>query len=433
MRTLPIAAFVLGLAGLGLSPFGLVCRAQPAPEALAGAEVSGRLAAAIELVFERMERAVMSGDQEAYMALLDHTDPVFVQEHENWAKDLARGLPAAFDMVVVSDPVLTEFEADGGGVWREVRAMVEMRYTPGTAEGAAAQEPRVIRYRARFTPAGGVGRAAADPDTDGALQLLYGGEAWEILERGSTRVMFAPKWRELASVVADALPPIRIHVDAQTGSDNSEHIQVVKLYGDMQHLQASIYLSYVAGLSGWNEPGESIKIMAREGRGPRSMDGLLSHEYGHAATFWMGESANAMPWWTLEGIADYVSQAYRADYATPEADPARERPIPESLAATIRSWAAQDRLPPWEDLTDFYTVDPRWTGNVYTQGNHMVAYITDRFGVSARNSWLRTMARGASLNDATRSALGLDFATLDREWRAASAPEPKPEDDEPDA
>jgi hypothetical protein len=318
-------------------------------------------------------------------------------------------------MVLASEPALVGGRSADGTVWEEVRAMVEMRYTPGATEEGQAHEPRVIRYRARFVP--------EMPDlqiavSDGFAPLVYGGEAWEILEHGTTRVMFAPKFREVAQIVVDALPPIREHVDAQMQSDNSEHIQVVKIYGDMQHLQASIYLSYVTGLSGWNEPGESIKIMAREPRGPRTLDNLLAHEYGHAATFWMGESANKMPWWTLEGIADYVSGAYRGDYGSTE-DPARPRTIPENLAGILRTWAENDRLPPWEDLADFYTVDPRWTGNVYTQGNHMLAYITEHFGVSARNQWLREMAGGASLDEATRSALGRSFEDLDQQWRAS--------------
>lgn len=390
------------------------------------------LTQAIDSLFLKMEQAVLAGDQETYLSLIDQADPVFVQEHVNWAKDLARGLPAAFDMSLESQPVIQT--ADDGS--SDVRAIIEMRYTPGATEEGQNHEPRVIRYRARFTTphpnelrrlielAEQVGEHdAARRLADGPL-FFYAGEAWDILEHGTTRVMFPPRYREAAQIVVDALPPIREHVDAQMGSDNSEHIQVVKIYGDMQHLQASIYLSYVQGLSGWNEPGESIKIMGRSGGGPRSMDGLLAHEYGHAATFWMGESANLMPWWTLEGIADYVSRAYRADYDDAEADPAREREIPEDLASTLKTWGEQNRLPAWSELTDFYTVDPRWMGNVYTQGNHMIAYITQHFGVSARNEWLRTMAAGSSIDEATRAVLSRDFATLDAEWRATLTPAP---------
>lgn len=381
-----------------------------------------RLTEAIDTLFLEMEHAVLAGDQRAYLALIDHDDPVFVQEQENWAKDLARGLPAAFDMVRVAEPVLAG-TPDGT---TDLRAMVEMRYTPGTAEGEPAQGPRVIRFRARFTSAFdhvGVDAMVAE-DSRLNIGLLYAGEAWDILEHGTTRVMFPPRYRDAAQIVVDALPPIRLHVDAQMGSDNSEHIQVVKLYGDMQHLQSSIYLSYVDGLSGWNEPGEAIKIMARDSRNPRSMDGLLAHEYGHAATFGMGESANAMPWWTLEGIANYVSEAYRADYATPDANPAAPRPIPENLAAILTTWSDENRLPAWSELTDFYTVEQKWMGNVYTQGQHMIAYITDRFGVEPRNAWLRAMAQGASLDDATRSVLSVSFDELDAQWRAALSPPP---------
>jgi len=382
------------------------------------------LTAAIESLFLKMEQAVRAGDQETYLSLIDQTDPVFVQEHVNWAKDLARGLPATFDMTLESEPVIHTSPDHPS----DARAIIEMRYTPGATQEGQNHEPRVIRYRARFTSESDLFsvEALTDERSPFVAELLYAGEAWDILEHGTTRVMFPPRYREAAQIVVDALPPIRSHVDTQMGSDNSQHIQVVKLYADMQHLQASIYLSYVQGLSGWNEPGESIKLMARNGGGPRSMDGLLAHEYGHAATFWMGESANAMPWWTLEGIADYVSRAYRADYGDAEADPARERQIPQDLAATLKAWGEQDRLPAWSELTDFYTVDPRWMGNVYTQGNHMIAYITQHFGVSARNQWLRTMAAGSSIDEATRTVLSRDFATLDEQWRATLKPAETP-------
>lgn len=383
------------------------------------------LSLAIDDLFSRMATAVMAGDQRAYLDLIDRSDPFFHQEQINWAKDLDRGLPAAFEMALVSDPSIVRGRDADGSPWQDIRAMVEMRYTPG-GEGRR-HEPRTIRYRARFIPAPGAAAldAALGDRAEGTVgPLLYAGEAWEVLERGSIRVLFAPRWRETAQIAADALPPIRTHVDLQMGADLSHQDQAIKLYGDMQHLQASIYLSYTDGLSGWNEPGEAIKIMAREPRGPRMLDNLLAHEYGHVATFAMGDHASAMAWWVLEGIADYVSGAYRADQATPGADPARDRPIPENLARTLRAWAEQGRLPAWEELADFHTVDPRWTGNVYTQGNHMIAYITHHFGVRARNDWLRAMARGASLDDATRDVLGLDgFGALDARWRASLRPD----------
>ncbi|MEZ6232666.1 MAG: hypothetical protein R3B68_00610 [Phycisphaerales bacterium] len=390
----------------------------------------------IESLFGRMERAVMAGDQDAYVALIDHTDPVFVQEQINWAKDLERGVPAAFDMVLVSEP--QEWVGPDGR--ESIRADIEMRYTPGDWIGEGGPyEARTIRYRAWFTPlhSEDASLSAAIPgamaDAEGRPWMLYAGEAWEVLEHGTTRVMYSPNWRELASLVVEALPPIRAHVDAQMQSDNSEHVQAVKIYGDMQHLQASIYLSYVAGLSGWNEPGESIKITGRRTGGPRSMDGLLAHEYGHAATFWLGAEANNMPWWTLEGVADFVSRAYRADYDEADADPARARAMPESVDRQIRAWGQQGRLPAWGELADFYNFDPRFSANVYRQGEHMIAYITEHFGVSERNEWLRAMATGASIDEATADVLGLSFEDLDAQWRAAVMPEATEADGDGDA
>jgi len=66
---------------------------------------------------------------------------------------------------------------------------------------------------------------------------------------------------------------------------------------------------------------------------------------------------------------------------------------------------------------------------VYAQGHHMVSYVSDRFGRQGRNRWLREMAQGTSLNEATTKALGLSFAQLDKDWRESLKPSAKPDPD----
>ena len=59
-------------------------------------------------------------------------------------------------------------------------------------------------------------------------------------------------------------------------------------------------------------------------------------------------------------------------------------------------------------------------GHVYRQGQHMSAYITQRFGRTKRNNWLRAMANGASIDEASVKELGVPggFAEIDRDWRS---------------
>ncbi len=184
-------------------------------------------------------------------------------------------------------------------------------------------------------------------------------------------------------------------------------MQEVKIYPTMKHLQQSIYLSYTDGLSGWNEPGEAIKLLTRPTSSSRGLRSLLAHEYGHVATFELGPKANDMPWWILEGVAELSAERFVGAGKGKEAD-----------AAVIR-WHDSEKLADWKDLTDFHTVPGSLQHNVYKQGHHMMAFISDEFGKDARNQWMREMSNGKSIDEATRAVMHMSFDDLDAKWRAA--------------
>jgi hypothetical protein len=180
----------------------------------------------------------------------------------------------------------------------------------------------------------------------------------------------------------------------------------------MAHLQESIYLSYTDALSGWNEPGEAIKILVRDGGRPERSEALLAHEYGHCASFELGEKINDAPWWVLEGIAELMAQRYERSKGR--------------VDRTVRAWAKTGSIIDWDKLADFKGEALQHQDAVYTQGHHMLMYITDRFGRAGRNAWLRDLAQGKSLDDATLAAFKIPFAQLDREWRESLAAPKKP-------
>jgi hypothetical protein len=47
----------------------------------------------------------------------------------------------------------------------------------------------------------------------------------------------------------------------------------------------------------------------------------------------------------------------------------------------------------------------------------MIGYLSDRFGREKRTAWLRLLAHGATLEDATTQALGVTWASIDADWR----------------
>jgi hypothetical protein len=131
---------------------------------------------------------------------------------------------------------------------------------------------------------------------------------------------------------------------------------------------------------------------------------LLAHEYGHCATFEYGPKTSDMPWWVLEGVAELSAEEF-----------SRSK---ERVEMQVARWARRGELAPWDEMADFHKCPEKWQPQVYGQGHHILGYISDTWGRSGRNKWLKLMANGKSLDDATKEALGLSFAELDKKWRA---------------
>jgi hypothetical protein len=70
-------------------------------------------------------------------------------------------------------------------------------------------------------------------------------------------------------------------------------------------------------------------------------------------------------------------------------------------------------------MADFRKTPQKWMMHVYKQGQHMLGYVSERFGREGRNAWLRAMAQGATLDDATQQVFKITFEQLDADWRAS--------------
>lgn len=327
----------------------------------------------------------MLADPAAYLELIDQSDPQFMQEQTMWAADLDANTPEFFEMTIGESLTL---DPDGA------RCKVTLAWT---MPNAATRE---ISYPALFTLA-----------NDG---WRYAGEDWSAHQIEKLRVLyFEDELLPVAQTIGAVFPEIRERIDTVFDA-KLDHLQTVKLYSSMRHLQASIYLSYTEALDGWNEPGESIKIRARAKTSQRGLRPLLAHEYGHVAMFAMGDHATQIPWWAQEGVAQLAADAN-----------------PDSA---VQRWAKSDKLLDWSLMADFRKTDPKHFKYVYTQGHHMVAFVREQHGDQAWVNWIRSMAQGSSLDQSTLDNLQLSFEDLDRQWRD-SLPKPvaQPQDpqDEP--
>jgi Peptidase MA superfamily len=331
-----------------------------------------------------MEAAVRNNDLGAFMSQVSTNDLVMTTETRAWFEDLSRNPVSEFKIEPKEDLIV--------GI-TDQSAMMQIR-VHWTLE--SDEIDRSVDFNAIFVPMAG---EASGP-------WLFAGKAWEYknaLEDGS-RVMSAKKHHELAQDVAIAAPEIQRKIELALGCE-VHHPLTIKIYPSMQQLQFSISMGYLNPISGWNEPGESIKILGRKSTSAREISSLLAHEIGHAVSFEFGEQIIDAPWWSLEGIAELVADEYRSTSA-------QEREV-----AIAKQVSRGDRRT-WDQLADFKGEALNHSNYVYSQGWSMVRYITNRFGSKARNKWFVAMARGLSVEDATQEVLGIEFADLDRAWEA---------------
>ena len=329
-----------------------------------------------------MESAIIAGDLGAYMAQIDPEDVYFVHEQRAWVNDLARNPVSEFQIEPLEDLIV-------GITGRAAMMKVRMHWTL-----SADEIERSIEMNAIFYPMG--------DEPDGPWR--FAGRGWEIQldDETNIRVRADRKHQELASNVMMIAPEIAAQIEKDLDRTLSTPLSV-KIYSTMQALQFSIAPGYLDPLSGWNEPGESIKILGRDSMSADRVSTLLAHEIGHAVSFEFGKDIIDAPWWSLEGIAELMTDRYRS---TP----------PEDRIIGIAKQVARGDRRSWDQLSDFKGEALNHTMYVYSQGWAMVRYITERYGSAARNEWFDALGRGMDVHEATQLVFNISFADLDRAW-----------------
>jgi hypothetical protein len=245
---------------------------------------------------------------------------------------------------------------------------------------------------------------------------LYQGEDWRVMTGDAGGCPFVIKHLgsdravRAATDILKAFPVVKAHDDEGfdvTITRAPDHPIQIKLYDSMEHLKAWVYLSMPDEvLGGWNEPGESIKFMSNYTVGVDRWTGAFAHEYGHVCTWELGSKPKNMPWWVSEGVSELAAEAFTHDRDT----------IDRKIRGMARINGAGGVVA-WNDISDYDKTAAPIKILAYHQGHHMVGYVSDRWGRSKRNAWLRAMTAGKSLDEATLGALGLSFDDLDKQWR----------------
>ena len=367
-RRLVVLRIVLVLLVAAL-PVGLL------PYRIAAQTTPGDDEAAITSLVTAMENAVQRQDRDAYLNHIDLSDPVFAREQAYWVDD-----------------------------WKRIRTLDElaMRVSTIRVEGDQATAALEIGW----TQPGGTSRSARFParfvrGTDSAWR--YAGEAWVTSETDRFRVHAFPRMERAARKLTAALPALYRHVTTSLDYQPLSTIEI-KLYDTPDNMGATIALS-LPPIHGWNEPGQSLKMLARPDTMPSPA--TLAHELTHFVMYDMaGTTYGNYPWWLAEGVAQYMASDYWD--AKQSADTLQQ----------VRDLSAAGELVDWSAISDFETTPvPLWS-YVYPQGYAFVVYVTERFGPDERNVWLKDMAVEMGLDAASQAALGTPFEALDREFRA---------------
>lgn len=341
-----------------------VAAAQSTPEALALA----------------LQDAARRGDAAAYRALLFPAG-TFAVEGANFAADLAR----------VPQPSVT---------YRFINLKVNgLQATARLSMNWLRQPERPVRlsFPVRLQQVNGTWRYAGEdfqPIPAGKYTLLALNEPGLPAKSASIGGLLGQAAQRVNEVLNLVVPPS----------------VTIKVYPDMPTLSASVALS-LQPVSGWNEPGEAIKLVLPGGVNAQNETlRVLAHEFTHLGVSQAAGSGldKRLPWWLHEGLADFVARAYW----TPESVKARQ--------SRIKGYAQTDWVP-LAELFDFNAVpESRWP-YVYAQGLGVVDFLSST--VSPDGPMKLALAY-AALNDADGAARTVGFPTFSdleqaaRDWLA---------------
>ena len=334
----------------------------------------------INTLLDRMEQAVLDGDSTAYLANVDLSDPIFAREHINWAEDWAEG------------NYLTDFELEAENIYTVngyTVADLTMRW-----ESTLEENPGMTaRFAVQFIV-----------DTEMGI-ALYGGEYWESTPSEHFVILSAPGQQTAADALLPELPDIYDSVTTAYGYEPNTQMQI-KIYATRQALVATTLLS-LPEIAGWNEPGESLKIIDA---GPESDGIIVAHEFTHFLTFNQADDTHGnIPWWASEGIADYMAQNYIND---------GEQTFADITVGSIQQLAERGSLVVWEEISIFEDTPVQLWRYVYPQGYTFMHFLTEVHSAEARNAWLHNLAHDMTIDDATQSVFETTFAELNDEFMA---------------
>jgi len=327
----------------------------------------------IRVVASSIERAVLKRD-EKFLKTVDPKDETFLQEQKQWFHLLDR-FPARSFTLQLSSLNISRSKAV---------ANLSMTWSLESRPGNQA-----VTYEAAFIEREG--------------RWFFSGPNFQIMMGRQFIIHYYPQHRDLAKAVLDRLDSVLRSVSEELDYYPKNRIHL-KLYPNEDLLKSSISLAYSSGISGWVEPGESIKIVIRRSGGAEDMKPILAHEITHSLMYEMVGGHGGIPWWLDEGVAKYASTPFQPSN------------IMKLNELEIKKQVSKNMLLSWSELSDEQSIPQETYRMGYEQGWRFVSYVTGQFGRDARNSWLKA-AGSDDIEAATLQVFGMTFQELDGDWR----------------
>ena len=318
-----------------------------------------------------IENAILTRNLGAYRSYVDlTTDPIFGLEHTRWIEDMETRV-----RILRFDLTMRNLTIDGN----EAHADLNMSWSQltNTTVSYGADFPILFRR-----------------GTDG--QWRYAGEDWTtVIETDHFRVKALPGLEGIAAGLPDVLPGV---YDAVTAALDytPEGISEIKLYDNPWVLIATTRLSITTPITGWNEPGEALKLLVEDEQPPT--EALLAHEYAHFVLFDLaGTTRGEWPWWVSEGASQYAASRF---WTLTDCN---------RVLATVNQARRTTGLPDWLAISSFEeTPESQWH-YAYEMGYAFLRFVEDTHDHATLTAWLHAMATD-DLETATQAVLGMSFA-----------------------
>ena len=329
----------------------------------------------VRAVASSIERSVLERDEAKFLNTIDPKDETFLQEQKQWFHSLDR-FPTHRFTLQLSNMTISKSKAV---------ANLSMTWS---MEGGPGNQ--TVTYEAAFNEREG--------------RWFFSGPNFQIMLGRQFIIHYYPQHRDLANDVLERLDSVLRSVSEELDYYPKNRIHL-KLYPNEDLLKSSISLAYNSGISGWTEPGESIKIVIRRSGGAEDMKPILAHEIAHSLMYEMVGGHGSIPWWLDEGVAKYASTPFQPSN------------IMKLNEIELKEQVSKNMLLNWSELADERSLPQEKYRMGYEQGWSFVSYVTGQFGRDARNSWLKAVGSD-DIEPATLQVLGMTFQELDVDWRS---------------